>query len=202
MPDLRQRKVLLGILMVALMALASIPVAWAMPNHRDRLQTVPTRTPTAGPPTNTSAPPPTQAPPTATLTPTPTATPFEAAVTLTPTATPEASVTSTPTMMPTKQEPTTSIDTPSPSPTATEEPRPTDTATPTHEATIHPSDTETPVAAGGLVLSPSVSGTSRVVPQSAEDVRGTRGLSWLLWGGAVLLGAGLVLLFLFPRSEQ
>ena len=187
MPDLRWRKVLLGVLMVALMALASIPVAWAMPNHRDRLQTVPTRTPTAGPPTNTSAPPPTQAPPTATLTSTPTATPSEVAVTLTPTATPEASATPTPTVMPTEQEPAASIDTPSPSPTATEEPRPTETATPTHEAEVTPSRT--------------VSGGAESEPESAARVEESKGPSWLLWAGVILLGTGLALMFLIPRSK-
>ncbi len=150
------RLILAGFTLAALMAVVLLPVNAARSSRSERLQTVPTRTPTPAPPTATPtvSPPtvtPTRQPPTATSTrPAATSTPTMAPTTVTPrpgpTDTPEPGATATPT---------------NPPPTATTVQTATPTPTPTGAAVGTPAATR-PVGTAGLSV--AITGTEMVTP--------------------------------------
>lgn len=188
----RQRTMVWGTLLaLALLGVAVMPVAWAMPAQQ--LGTVPTRTPTPGSVTNTPVPPP------------PTSAPVE------PTATEEPTETST----------VPAVATTGPARTATRvHPMSTETATPTAtmSASLTASTKVTPTASGigvggpvapldDVALGTPVVDSTQQHPTSVPEERAealptssalapvavtetTRPASWTLVAGAVLLALG------------
>jgi len=183
-----------ALLALALLGLATLPVAWAAPEGRGLLQTVPTRTPTPGPATNTPVPPaPTQPPQQPTSTSQPAATPTAAQVAPTATATRPSTATASP--APSDVSPSSELPAMEPGPSGgastseQETTRGTPTvraATPTARATTPP-----PTQTQPLVTPTQVSDADSIVPTpmtSATDLAGP--FPWLLAGGILLLLVG------------
>ncbi len=200
-----------ALLALALLGLATLPVAWAAPEGRGLLQTVPTRTPTPGPATNTPVPPaPTQPPQQPTDA--PPATPTVAQVAATATATPSSAVaqsTPTPTLTP-----TTSVDEGSeeaegsgvqgeaaaPAVTATGTQTPSVGVT-TTEGVMTPTATAVdPVQAGDVIPTHDDAATTTAEPVAVIGRSDTsRTWIWVLGVGGVVLGAGIALLLKFRK---
>jgi cytoskeletal protein RodZ len=200
----------LGLMFIGL---ATLPVAWAMPEVHERLQTIPTRTPTAQPVPNTPIPPratqPTQPqPPTETPVP---PTPAGVPATTAPTATAiRPTVTSTAVLTPAIAEPPSS----DAEGTATVEPADVGGASGPAEglrtvtATVPVEQPGTPSPTAGVQPSASptatgVAGSEDVadLPAVASDTRSepVGRFSWLFVGGALLLAAGGAVLFYSKR---
>jgi hypothetical protein len=206
--DRSHRGIWLGVLLGALLiGIASMPVAWAMPAHNERLQTVPTRTPEA---TDKPTLQPTSKPPTG-----PTAT--RTVIDVQPTSTQSAPTENTPpaTVSPSPTASAESEATPMPTGSGTEQvailtaivPAPTSTptlkvaladATPTATTTVETpgqlsgSSTETPVAIE-LALQPTPAG------DDASEVGVNQAARFLIPVGVLLMLIGAFLFFRFRR---
>jgi len=202
-----------GLLALALLGLATLPVAWAAPEGRGLLQTVPTRTPTPGPATNTPVPPaPTQPPQQPTDAPPATLTATQVAPTATVTE-PATDVPSTSTSTPTPT-PTTSLDEASgevessgvqggaaaPVVTSTATQAPSDGVT-TTETLMTPTATAVdPAQAGDEMPTQEDANTATAEPVAVTGRSDTsQTWIWVLGAGGLVLGAGIALLLKFRK---
>lgn len=200
----RQRTVVFGTLLaLALLGIASMPVAWAMPAQQ--LGTVPTRTPTPGPVTNTPVPPPTSAPvvPTATGEPTaPVIEPATATVRPTQMATrvrPTLTQTATPTSVLSTSVPSTPAAglTPTAGGTGVGDPLPSSDDVVVEATVADSTQPSTPVLAdpGEVTQTPRV-----ITPVAATQSE--RPLSWTMVAGAVLFVLGSAALLMNRRRPE